>query len=139
MSPVGKVSEGHVHAAIFGGASLQSPDRIESYAAALKAEVEGLSRCAQNTGSMGAKQRIAGSFRPRGYRPPTAIQLLCLLEVRSGNDHRTPIRSAGNGVGKGNCYASAAQSRAYGGQRIVGEALAVPGDHDDIGAVLAKL
>src|SRR6185312_8384212 len=139
MGPLDKLGEGHVHTAIFGGASLQSPDRIESNAAALKAEVEGLSRCAQNNGGMGANERIVGSLRPRGYRPPAAIQLLCLLEVRSSNDHRTSIRSAGNGVGKGNRYASAAQSRADGGQRIVGEALAVPGDHDDIGAVLAKL
>ena len=87
---------------------------------------------------MGANQRIVGSFRPRSYRPPAAIQLLRLCEVRSGNDHRTPIGGAGNGVRKGNCYASAAQNRADGGQRIVRQALAVPGDYDDVGAVLAK-
>ncbi len=108
-------------------------------AAALKAEIERLSRCADNAGGTGANQRIVGSFRPCGYRPPAAIQLLRLLEIRSGNDHRTPISSAGNGVSEGNRYASAAQNRSDGRQSIVGQALSVPGDHDDVGAVLAKL
>ena len=73
MSPLGKVGEGHVHATVFGGASLQRADRIESNGATLKAEIERLSRYADDAGCMGANQRIAGSFRPRSYRPPAAI------------------------------------------------------------------
>ena len=47
MGPLGEVGKGHVHPAIFGRASLQCADRIQSNGASLKAEVEWLAGCSR--------------------------------------------------------------------------------------------
>ena len=107
MGPLGKIGERYVDATIFGCASLQGADRIESDGAALKAEVERLSGCADDARGTSTNQRIVGSFRPFGYRPPGAIQLLHLFEVGAGDDHRMAIGGAGNGISEGNCDAAA--------------------------------
>src|SRR5450631_2409444 len=107
MGPPGKIGERYIDAAIFGCASLQGANCVQPNGATLKAEVERLA-LADNVDGADANQCIVRSLRPAGHRPPGAVQLLRLFEIRSGYDHRMTIRSASYRIGEGNCDSTAA-------------------------------